>query len=813
MDGINFNEVPWVNLTIRQMTDELTNQGYVYTVPRLKADVIIRFIQLLTRSRENNELRPFTQPVQRLIDAQMRDTTRQIAPAPVPVRRVTQPARTTGELEELLGRLALQPVALQTLLTMPPRPDSPPQTAAPPPLRTLVRTTRVLSPAELRGHITLPPPRPGVPATTLEPLPRPAVPLPTTVNNPYAMLQRSILRNIQAERDVDTADPAMLLELDAILPDWSQIALAATPARFNDLTEGQIFYYAAAHGLDLRTMTDPPRTKREIAALIRLLLFGTNIGPTPPEITPRVVADRVTTFQDLYRFAVAQQQPQYSIDVIGFSPDIVRIRETVFPYRITPNLFSYPPTVSYGDYIAIASMDIRILQRAANMVLPRERNLIPVLGQTDLIFLFTRRYLPPLDEGIRLRQARMVRFNAATPAVREAILELYSVGNTQDYLQTTQSDFEQIILAVDNTPITDLAQRIGMIVPISANSAREYFLANVSFYHFIFTRPQTTPPLSTATVTQQQPLKRYLHLFTDEEIIRQLGVYIDYTSRDNLLDNFVEFIQTGSKFFIPLTRNCRNQQTVLLTDTRDLNNFMIAFGGNNNYVCYDPEELEASFDYQRDIETDVQGDFAFMKPDDRRATFKDRQIEQLKRLISSYPTLLAGLHQRIDVGLAARRLQGNVDQRDRTTFRTFDARYHPLIHQFFTQIFMAGMYMRRWTGPGCPYPLRKTTTEKKTDPDPNTMAALVLARQTLDQLPVNIRQFLGNLRMMEYRTNNYMKEGEGSTIVHYLDVVGRGIYCIRMASSKFITTGYAYLNIFFGQTIPEFNITEMDTIM
>jgi hypothetical protein len=134
-----------------------------------------------------------------------------------------------------------------------------------------------------------------------------------------------------------------------------------------------------------------------------------------------------------------------------------------------------------------------------------------------------------------------------------------------------------------------------------------------------------------------------------------------------------------------------------------------------------------------------------------------------------------------------------------------------LVSEFLHQIFITGMYMRRWKGPGNPYPLRAGDTRCERDPEPIVRDNLSIAQAILDRMSDETRQFCMNLPIVQY-LNRGRFDVETNPFSSEWNNVVTGQQCIRMASTKFVGTAVYYLNRLLNETIVGMENARVDRI-
>jgi len=242
---------------------------------------------------------------------------------------------------------------------------------------------------------------------------------------------------------------------------------------------------------------------------------------------------------------------------------------------------------------------------------------------------------------------------------------------------------------------------------------------------------------------------------------------------------------------------------------------MIGFGTLTDYTCYEMSEIENSFSF-------YDKGFRFACPEDIKNSFSIPQIEQLENLLRLYVSNIGvkPVLDKIVVGLQQEMQKTNYDKQILTVFNKFNKSQQEFIREYFLELFNTGMYMRRWGGPGTPYPLEKKTTETKVEPDKKTLEGLGRMGDILLKFNGSMNNFLtgqpksdswsGGLNIVEFTGKNFNQQNR--SIGEILYQVVRGSLCIRMASSIFIGTAYYYLRLFFREQISNFDPTKVDHI-
>ena len=634
--------------------------------------------------------------------------------------------------------------------------------------------------------------------------------------NPYAYLNQAILGDILAERDVDVGPGTFndkigrLHEFDQILPEWGNNILHTPIIDLHTLSNCQIYFYASAHGVDIAPLYTETLTKTILGHTVAVLVLCQNtINPNPPNPRPivnspeRRVARTLVEVTELTQQGIIPQVESPTTVFFGVEPTELN--------QVLQMLVEYPLAITPDQYNVLRRIRPKALTRAAEYR-GISRVVSQFLNKEETIFALSRMHLPILSQQCRRALDRYEILRRLTQDQREMLVELYGFENRYEdpYVEVakviTPSPLEPFIHSIGHRSIDDLADNVGMIIPPGATKTT-YFRDNLIRYRKIFTRrPGLPPPTPEQLVQLRTGHVAYLESFTDMELFTSLGVYVSYTSRPELINQLIS-LRTGNSFFIPLSRQrCNNKQTLLYNETNDPNLFLIGYGNLVSYLGYEIEELLGSFHFRGE---GIHRDFVFLRPENLRAFFHRDDLESLRHLLRNYPQATA-LHQRITEGLMEMRRKTEYDRNLLRQWDNIPAISREKIRQFLHQLFIAGMYMRRWDGPGTPYPLHQGQTTKNKLPDVAVSRELVECESQLGGMTPDIRVLARGLHMCEYYGTDINQSTQ--TIGHLYDEVRAERYCIRQASSKFVGTGYYYLNLLFTERIPDFDPTRVDTI-
>lgn len=384
------------------------------------------------------------------------------------------------------------------------------------------------------------------------------------------------------------------------------------------------------------------------------------------------------------------------------------------------------------------------------------------------------------------------------------LFNIYKTLDRAEIIKLEPNIMEQYVLfTVGKSPdtIRDFAQSIGMIIPSEAVLIK-YFLDNLVHYQLIITRSNPEPII---LAVQNQDVD--LNIYTDREIL-DFFPPIHYNSRPDLIRQAQKLLTNiGFMVIYRLTPEfVINTETTLLDNIFELTPPYLAYGNILKYRVYSLEEIELSFQLNSEIEL-----IEFRKPDIPRNTFTDQEINQLNRLLNQFnePTLINLIRDKIVNGLVMRKNLDRVMNMIRQEIKSSSPEVIDKVKNIFYKIFYAGMYMRKWKGPGSDYPVTELET-RNGQVKPEAMILLTEVSDLTDSLPVNIKTSMTTLSTMMIVTGKY--ERQRILLFDMLTEVGQGEYCIRVASSYLIISSHYYLNLLLGIVIPNFEPNDLQMI-
>lgn len=570
-------------------------------------------------------------------------------------------------------------------------------------------------------------------------------------SNIYIRIPNKILDNISRSRDIiitgsKISKANQLAEFDNIMPDVINNIKGYTIENFHVLSPHDIYLYGAINGVDLNNTLK--LSQKNLINYIRIMILSDNPNHKSRNIL-NILLDNVD--QPILRQAFAKK----------------------FPF-------------GYELFLDDVQMKIALINNNINHI------------SSDLITSIQQRYNT-------LRNHKYSKILA----------QLYNITNTtSNWVEiaktTTPHVMESFILNLDNFPTQNILENFGIIVPKDqSNNMDEYIRNNIGKYGNIVTRKKLSLiPVDIIRFQHKYDIEKYVTSLTDVEILNNLGVYVPYNDRDELVNNIITCI-TKPTFMYPTVRSkdrSINTQTTLFTDITDTSVFMICYGTLDKYFSYELDELLNAF------HVDETYSIQFRRPENPKVLWHIREIQKLLRLLKSFTVTpdLTKLINRINDGIIEATEKIEFDDIAITTLLSYDSRIKDCIKRFLYEIFYIGMYMRRWKGPGHDYPIKEAET-KGIEPTETISHHIGIAIELLNAMPKYAKDFTLNLKICQYQTTGTIEHGK-EKLNNEWDGIIKGNNCIRIASTRLIGTGYHYLRVLYKETIQGFDIKEVERI-
>ena len=623
----------------------------------------------------------------------------------------------------------------------------------------------------------------------------------------YRRMSSGQRRDIMMERDMEVTKPGQrvpaLVEYDSIYPQWLSRVLrdeeGSAPLDIRNLVR------LAADGIDV---TDLSYTKA-----LKIMRINQYAAPWTGRIpAPRIVR-RVNTGPgsiDLKRILELTRQGLIPIRIPNREPLAIMLHASDEPLdTVIERLAMYPINISDEKYIDLLGQNFSpTTMKDYLKAVSGYDNMLDVLDRDSLLFALTRGYLLLTDRD-RSAVRRYTMLISLPQEIRD-LLERVNGRNLAEIARNEPTIHETYILAIQDNPL-DVAKAIGMLIP-TGNNPRDYVIANYPSYSPVITRDASTLLQFNYNNTPDN-----LRFYTDVELFQMTNAYVLYNSREELISNLTRLSRQPG-WFIPLVRHCRNNETVIGSDTNDAEVFIVAYGTLSDYQCYELDELLTSFRFMTE-DGQVTDTFIFENP--AGGIFQPETMEELYRLLERWglargdpfkgsAEAASQLRERIREGLDSLGERSEHDAELLARFRELSDEDKGDIRDWLDLIMNIGWYMRRWGGTGCPYPITTKQTEVKIDPEERTTPALALLQELEERMSEDALDIVYSLLLTEYNTGEPVQTDQ-SLRRGWVNGVIAGTHCIRMASSRFIGTAYYYLRLFFN--IRDMGFQPSDVVM
>lgn len=570
----------------------------------------------------------------------------------------------------------------------------------------------------------------------------------------YRMLSKKSLREIAVERDVNldatTCEEYVdqLVMYDTIMPEWSQKIFHATIDNLPALSKCQLWGFIRYHSLftwpDYMTLAQDEL----VVHVCSIMLMGRFIV--------RIIND---TDKERLQKILSKAPRKIVARIANDRRDIMHAGTTQKFVR----KFSRQMMIQYicGD---------------------SDHEILPLWNRYHTID--KHKYRVSLRDLYEFSDAAFETFTPRwlVPSIVESILD--ALAQDTALLDTMMTNY-QMLSPPDNDPI-------------------DYFLDNIIHYETVFTRPADTVTLSLEQVItlDREGREEYLKILTDVQLRTLCDAQLSYHNHREFIHRCLEFFDHPT-FFVPyeMLRAVNSETVVNFDDIRTPGLMTVAYGTAIHYYVYDLQDLISAFNIGSAV-----ADVKFYQPQDPTLVFEYREIEVLDRLLTKYHGQqvdeLRGIIEKVLVCSRERRI---TDQIHIDKFNMFNIDERAMIKRILILIFETGMYMRRWKGPGHPYPIFRKDTESPELPDNVVMVWLTSIRDHLDSTTTRVQKFILELPQCERRQRDItvydmsFKKLWDRVIAGDASDIG---YCIRMASSFFVGTALHYHRVFLDEDIP-----------
>lgn len=429
---------------------------------------------------------------------------------------------------------------------------------------------------------------------------------------------------------------------------------------------------------------------------------------------------------------------------------------------------------------------------------------------------------PESKERIERRQ----NINILPHSYLDALYEIYKTRDTEQILDMKQNPLELYLTAISKVRVDQLRQLVlgfGMVIPehLTNIEIRRYVLQHIASYKQIIIRPQEILPIK--EIIRNLPnntndLTERLNYYTDMEIIQSFGYTGGFENRIMLISNIFDTLnESGFMVFNEYDlESMQNRETTLLEEIKDLPKPYLAFGTLLQYYVIDLNELLIAF-------REESGEFRFQNIYGSDAdNYTISQISRLQIILPMMKATNPQLTELVDqvLVLISKGIIRNIRRNGKIDNIISEIGNQPLevkniIKDIFYKIFYAGMYMRKWGGPGNRYPLKSMHTYGNTNPIPRSIITLGEISEQMSQIE-SIDENLYN-RILEFPIVYYNTESGDiifriDKIFDRISKIADGESCIRASSKDLVSSSYYYISVIFDEVIPDFDPYSVDAI-
>lgn len=372
--------------------------------------------------------------------------------------------------------------------------------------------------------------------------------------------------------------------------------------------------------------------------------------------------------------------------------------------------------------------------------------------------------------------------------------------------------------------VATLSVAIGMVIPPRYEQepawANLYYFRNLRHYEPIYLRPDPVDPLPYLEVMYEEEIVVSLSQYTDDELISAYEVtFTDWESRPDLLEKIAAEAK-GEPIWAFRNLYCNNvERTTLLGipfTPDDPEDPTISYGTLTNYRCYQISELELAF------REDPDRGFIFGVPDYiapnlivkeygfPMATIPEFPLDSIRQLMTlleqekaDYP-VLEGLLSKISIGLRDNNgFQAYLKMTKQQYLRLSPEQQETVI-QYLYNLFLLGMYMRFWKGPGEAFP--DTYIYQDCATGTRVKDFNIELQQFLVSLDNPTREWLNSLHRVRYNFTTKEVRGGRERIAEIVEWAINGYYCLGATSDAVIETAYYFILYLLEIDHDEFNL-------
>lgn len=440
--------------------------------------------------------------------------------------------------------------------------------------------------------------------------------------------------------------------------------------------------------------------------------------------------------------------------------------------------------------------------------------------EVQLLYAFAVNYpliLPESDE----KKARRQQLSKLPRPYLESLYGIYRVADLEIILDTPPHPLELYLLAIRQLNVDQLPSLVagfGMVVPehLLTREIRTYILSWMPQYRRIITRVPPVPNLTEAISGQPESVEQLiqqLNIYSDQEIITYFGYTGGFDTRNALIENIFRTIsEMGFIVYKEIDpERTINTETMMLTEVNELTSPYLVFGTAFSYRVHELDELIQAWSEP--------GRFRRIDGD---GTYTIAQVSRLQSLLplmksmnGQLSTKVDQLLERIREGiLSTMRRSAEVDEVLRD-LRDASESVRKLVREIFYKIFYAGMYMRRWRGPGNRYPVQSYETRGEGNPEPKVALVLGELYEMLNELRRQDERLIQDLERapeIQYQARADAVVVLSQPLLATVKDVFGGKLCIRQASRRLVISAHYYLAVGFREVVADFSPYDVESI-
>ena len=394
------------------------------------------------------------------------------------------------------------------------------------------------------------------------------------------------------------------------------------------------------------------------------------------------------------------------------------------------------------------------------------------------------------------------------------------------------SVIEQIIAAVNEANVDTLIEQYQMVLPITQERMTpaqriRYFIEEVANYEPILARQPNLPPPPVMAGRNVEQVRTTLAPYTLREIIDTYEPTGVWRTRDDLI-RLIQIEGRGGARWGWRHRWCTNDDTLNVLEAEPHGEIdkenpadpTLSYGVPRNYRCYQAAELAMS--WREDPDDKI---FHFRVPDWTKGAidkitgqplvqdFPTESIRQLRELLQTPPPgyNVRDLAEKVEEGLAAATNAARAIRRLQAEYQAMAPDQQYLVRLYLSWLFVYGMWMRFWRGPGHPWPVgwveggggAERCEGGRRDEHvfiQNSVRTAIM--ESYEQHP-NLKQWIEALPLVDYnfRTGEaQMATGGVTRIIDILNRIQLGDFCLAHGSDLILKTSYYLIARLLGFT-------------